>query len=1354
MLQASTFGAASFALPFLTLLAPPGHARIDSSDVDAVLKFEQTFHGVLDVPADEDVVELEMVALAKFTAIVKREGGGTLKPDVALFDANFSEIDISAVTSSTKDSVSIKNFVVPAHGTYYLRVRSANDKTGEYRVAVEQKPVKKPNLPPGTISNSGEVDTLTIGAPAGAELSGTIERTSGNLEPLMIEIVSPLATLVSLGGKQNVKLNGPKDKLTIDGIELPLLGDYQLRITGKGGTKGGYKASLKITPAKPEKGDVYEVGHPDPGPDDPGLRLLEVYFGRGLAQPAGDSMEVKSPYSLVKTDPVTGLPIPGTFEPLFPGAAIGSWIPFSLDDLSAPPIVPRNAVLVMRFNKPVSQDSLKLTSRNQATSDSPVEVTVNGAETALQMFVVGNDLILNPVTGGQVGFAASPLAVDGAGNPTASPLGYAALTIAGGTNGLKAVDGNPFVPREDLLGSPDSGGQPIPFNPGSALLDFVAQSTSSANNSYSGFLPDETAPRIIREQKEVGTYQPNFANPSAGDLQAPKQLTFILTKALDTTQNGGKGEYAGGAVRLRPAGPNREQHVIVSHSVVPLTGGLFKNVFQLASSIEVPLKAPFGNDPGDAYEIVRAEYFEPDPRNPIDPLTFDPSDPDLEYNSVLLHFVEFRDRNGALQDPTALLDPRSTMTVRFSEPMMLESFRPYESFLVTEDLVPTSFGLDRVGRIVANSNGTVVTFHPDREIQFGPNAGTTEPVGFGPDAASLRFHIKSVPSSPILMSLLGPAGFASFVREGHRGVTDLGGQSLAFPLASLSVNDPVIDYSVSFTTSADPGAQRTGAVVHRFQGQPGLGATPTGSTGALFADVPAAICGLQGNVYGQNASEINFFANGFLSGAPVAFFQKIHDDFNPPPTGQFGASQFGASTPIGGMAVLGGAKLQSVYRAVDASPDYAALAGTDLDLYQISYAPFGGAVTNTILPDVSIHAGHTAVVPDTKSAGGIPQFVTSGLSDDNPEYRFGGHFQALGDPNTMYVRGSYNGVLLSTGAPQLRQLCYGEAASGTTADFFTGLPVAIDNKNLFSPPGSPSRAYHPLPVGGFNHPFTYNNGDLDAQVFPSGSSWGSAFKNKNQSLVIEYRVRVTDSLNPPATTNSFTFAVGVLSSALPRFRIFTIGVGCSACCDAANCANTCVVNQSPPLTGLPGSGGPPLDPDQIVQAVGPDVAAPGLACLCLRAPQNSASCAVPGFTETTPVSPNVQQVAYGQVPSSVGNNFGDGLRYYMVFDYLKRESVIRSPLVRVQPLSVTAPVWLEPIVTPPLSELPAGTSATLRLRAATAAESLTPFVSPDQIGALNGGARPFIQFEIQSTANVAAQLVPVFEEIVIPFRYG
>lgn len=1353
MSNARTLHSLALALLLVGGVSRIGSARVDSDDVDLTLLFNQKFHGYINALADEDLVKITCVEGAKLSATVKREGSNFLKPDIDLFDTNFIQIDTSAAKTKTGESASIKNFVIPDHGTYYLRMRSINGFTGTYVVDIKQKPVKKPSLPPGTISNVGEVDTITFSAPAGSKLAGTIKRQGGDLEPLLIEIVSPLGSLVPLGGKQNVKLNAAKDTLTIQNIGLPALGDYQLRITGQGGTTGGYTGTLKLTVPKPESGDLYEGDHPNPGsPGSASLTLKEIYFGRGLATASGNTLDVKNPFSLVKTDPVSNLPIPGTLQPLFPGIDLNQLYPFNLSSFYAPPILPRNAVLVMRFNKPVSTKSLNLVSGNLMTGDSPLQVVVNGAPTIFQVFASGNDLILNPAFEDQVGFAASPLLVDASGNPIASTTGAALISIASGVNGLRAADNTLYKPRGDLLGSPDSGGDAIGFNPGNQVLDFFKQSTvGGGGKSYTGFLPDESPPRIVREQKEVGTYTPNFADPLAGDQQSPLQFTIVLNKALNTSQNGGKGEYAGGVVRLRPSGPNREQHVIQSHSVVPISGGLFRNVFTLASPIDVPLKAPSGSDPGEEYEVVRAEFYEPDPENPLDPDLFDPNDPDLTKNSNLINFLEVRDRDGVQQDATSPIDPKSTITVRFSEPMLFESFRPYESFYVTDDPPTTNFGLNYVGRVVSGDGGKAVTYQPYREIQFGRDAGTVEQLGFSPDASALRFHILSVPSSPILVSLLGDAGFANFVREGHRGITDLGGQPLAFPLTSVSAAEPIVDYSVSFATFADATIPKTGAVVHRFLGQPQTGSTATGDTGVTYRDIPTSLCGPEGNIYGPHIADLNLFTNGFLSGAPVAFFQKVHDEFNPPPTGQFTAFPTGASTPIGGQAVLGGSKLQSVYRAVDASPDYESLAGTTLDLYQVAYAPLNGAVSNTILPDVTIHAGHTAVVPDTKQSGGIPQFATSGLSDDSPEYKFGGHYTTLGNPNTTYVKGSYNGILLSTSEAQLRQLCYGDPAPGTTDDFYTGLPLPLDSKNLFKPAGSPTRAFHPLPVAGFNHPFPYNNGDLDTLTFASGVTWGTFPKNRNQSLVIEYRVRVKDNQNPPSIQNQFTFAVGILSSALPRFRIYTIGVGCLACCEAGDCGNTCAVTQAPPLTGLPGFGGNPLNPDLIVNAVGPDVAAPGLTCICIKAPQNNPACGA-GLTSQTPATPDVQQAAYGQAAPPGGNNFGDGIRYYMVFNYVKRESYIRSPLVRVQPVQETSPDWLEPILTPSLSELPVGTGLTIRFRAATEGQLFTPFVDPSQISTLNDADRPFIQFEMTSIGNTSSQLVPVFDEIVIPYR--
>ena len=164
-----------------------------------------------------------------------------------------------------------------------------------------------------------------------------------------------------------------------------------------------------------------------------------------------------------------------------------------------------------------------------------------------------------------------------------------------------------------------------------------------------------------------------------------------------------------------------------------------------------------------------------------------------------------------------------------------------------------------------------------------------------------------------------------------------------------------------------------------------------------------------------------------------------------------------------------------MYRAVDASPDWESYSGTELDLIRLAFAPSGGTVTSTVIPDLSIHAGHSAIVPDTKQGAGIPTLPQSGLLGVNNTTAMGGHFNGLGNPNTPYVKSAYNATVAETGEEQRRQLVYGSLKPGAVADFYDGKALVLDNTNLFTPPGSP-RAYHPLPQGGFDTPFLYNNG--------------------------------------------------------------------------------------------------------------------------------------------------------------------------------------------------------------------------------------------------------------------------------------
>jgi hypothetical protein len=496
------------------------------------------------------------------------------------------------------------------------------------------------------------------------------------------------------------------------------------------------------------------------------------------------------------------------------------------------------------------------------------------------------------------------------------------------------------------------------------------------------------------------------------------------------------------------------------------------------------------------------------------------------------------------------------------------------------------------------------------------------------------------------------------------------------------------------------------------------------------------------------------FTNGFLSGAAVTFVQKIHDDFHPPPAGTLNPSPFAATAPFGGFGVLGGARFQHVYRAVDASPDYESLHGTKLDLIGLSFSPFQSSVSNTILPDVSIHAGHSAQVPDTRQNGGIPQFPTSGLAGGNQAFAMGGHFLVLGDFFTPYIEGSYNATTASTGEEARRQLVHGTEKSGSVTDSYDGRSIVLDSSAIFKLPASPSRDYLRIPPGGFDRPFAFDNGDLDNLVYPNGASFGTPLKPRNHSLVLEYRIRVSDSTSPPATTNAFTFAIGLATSALPRFRIFTIGTGTTVCCNPSNCVNTCFVSEGPPLNGLPGGGGDPLDPDLIVNAVGPRVAAPGLACFAHGVSQNATPCP-PDMVNQTIVNPSIAHVAMGLATPNGQNNFGDNSRYFVVFDYVKTESKVLSPFVRAQPASVSDPEWLEPIFTPPLSAIPAGTSLVVRFRASSTgfgALDSTLFVDPADVPSLDGNGRPFIQFEATFRGATSTQLVPTIEEVVIPFR--
>ena len=1350
-----------FRLTLIPLLLGGLALSAGAQEIDGELLFNQSFQGMFTDQTDVDLIQFDEVAGSLLTVTGQPVGNSGVKTRVELLDQTMTPLDTSAFESQKGKTFKIKKFPAPYTGTYFLRATTQNGKTGLYRVKLKGKPVADV-VESGTISSVAELDDVTFAARANSEITGFIKRKSGDLEPLLVEVVGPIGA-VSLTNK--LKLNSDADKLKFTGVTVPVLGEYSLRLTGQSSTTGDYKVSFEIDPPKPVKGSVYEDGHPNiPGPDGPSIQLVDVFFGRGLRTANGLSMKVVNPLSLVATDPISGLPFQSTLEPLFDGDSLDTLIDFNLGPLYQPRIVPRNGVLLLRFDSKIDITSLKLVD-GHLSDESPLSLTVNGQAIPIEAFVNGKDLILNPVTAGAVGFPASPLVVDGAGNPVASATGAGELSLVSkGPDVLKNTKGGGLKPRPDGIGTPDKGGIPLGFNPGNALLDFFNQSTAGGDIDFAGFLPDLRAPRLIREFKVASAFTPNLTTPQEGDSFTPTLFSVVLDTAFNENAKNGKGEWAGGVLRLRPGLTTEEERIIVTNTVTPLGGGLFRNDLTLASPIQTPLAI------GQEYEIVRAEYFEPDPLVPIDPELFDPLNPENVNNTDVLNFVVIRDRDGNPQDVAQPVDPMSTLEFLFDEPMAPESFRPYESFFVTDDPASTNPGLAKLGRVTFDKGGKRATFRPEREIQFGALAGTGDNVGFGSQAQSLRFHIKVVPKQSTIEAIAGQSGLATFIAEGNRGITDAGGQPLAFHTNMLSPSSLSIDYDFSFSTYADPTVTDFGVVVHRFQGQAKTAFGPEGTTGVTYLDVPPEICGPNGNLYGPRIADLNLFANGFLSGAPVQFFQKIHDDLNPPPTGQLTAFPFGAATPLGGFAVRGGTRFIHLYRAVDASPDWEALAGTTLDLRNVAWAPSGGAVTNTTIPDLQVHAGHSSIIPDTKQGQGIPSLPQTGLCGTSNSNVMGGHYAVLGNPNSPYVDGAYDAVLAGSQQKLERELIYGTPKPGTLADNYNGKAYHIDNANLYVPQGT-TRNYHPLPNGDFDTPFPYNNGAPDVKKFDSSTGYtsaptwgGSTGERKPHSLLLEYRVRVNNEAIP-AAQNGFTFAVGILSSALPRFRVFSYGVSCTSCClsggSASNsgCKNTCAFNFVP-MDGTAGNG-QPLEPDLVKNAAGPAPAPPGMACYCLQGPVVEAPAGCPDNNITNNGSPSLTDVAYGLANNSNTNNFGDNSRYFMVFNYVKRESQIDSPYVRAQPLTVTNPQYAAPVFDPPLDELPVGTTFDILFRASTngvgSPGDTTTSLPPESMVSFNNPINqvpntPFIQFTVTTTGDTSTQLAPAIEEVSIPFR--
>jgi len=1215
-----------------------------------------------------------------------------------------------------------------------------------------------------------------------------------------------------------------------------------LAACGGGGGGGGGGAAA---------GDAGAGAGPDPNED---FFMTSAASARPLFDVEGELVDVVNPASLNETDPLSGVPLPGFPKPLQDGVTLSQLASWNFDQIDDPitpqlPVVARNGAIVLTFTRGIDASTLAFDQStpdgNRLSPSSPVQVrTKDGAFVPARAFVHQNtSLVIVGITDQTQGFEALPVAFDSKGNAIVDPQGFMRIVLDAGLAPLVSKDGKTLVARADGLGTSD---EPLPLNPGNGFIDAVKLQTDDETVSFNGFLPDLTAPRVIRSVEASGTVTGLDTAVVGPDLFVEVEDDTLLSDPPNTEANDGLGEWANGVMTITtPTGGQVGYPVLTNFEAAqPPNAPVFR--------LDV---APADFDPsivvGAAYTVSRTEFYEPIPAPPfpndpdqlaaitVDPdnIPRDPDDPEDENNDDLRFFLRVLDEDGDPRpewDPAQGLfgpiPPKSILALDFNEPMDPASARPYESFSVAPTSIPrteTAFNEQSIGRVTSTGDGRTLFFEPFLEDQFDPTR--SELIGFGGEPKQLRLVMRVRPPQEDIDDLLDsvpPSVADEFVDLDKQGVltlTDLGGRGLGIPNALLDVTDdqnfllaatspglgpfpPALDLQVTFQTEASSDPEH-GAIVHRFMGKPfsstftppGGGASDPVQSGVEYFDYPPLDEDDDGEIerkflYGPALADVGLVVPGFLTGAGAQTIEHIMDDFNPPAPSSFASPQpggdqlvsigFGVAVPLNSPF---GARFQHIYRAGDASPSFFDFNNTTLDLIGLAWAPFAGQVVDTTIEDIEILVGLSNINngngPNTNQNAGIPNDSGSGLgSQFDCNLLQWGQLDVNDNPNCQPI----DPASLDPAEP------------GHTTVVQQGTSYQIKKSNLFTPANAQGQ-----PVGSFNQ-------YLDFPAFNAGVDL--AFGNQNVTsfpytsrfpMIIEYRIKPQspeiNNLTAPATGNLFSFTPAILSSALPRFRVFSQGQSPLAN-GVPNFTIGCQIIPQSSRKFLAGEGGPLFEPgtqpppntttfiEVPVDQPDPDAQA-STDCMNCIPPCTQNACPTPNsnpdmnwyhangmlafplpntmafpgpngqpptpFQGYSCTDPGAIEPSYLVAPGC----YGDNSRYYMMWKYRKRVSIIQSPTIRVDD-SVSQVEYLSPIIDPPLSEVNPAADLRVELRSSVVVDFSVPaldsgFVeASDAFENLSGLTQEQVFVKFRTTFGLAqgASGPPALDAIVIPYR--
>ncbi len=1220
--------------------------------------------------------------------------------------------------------------------------------------------------------------------------------------------------------------------------------------------------------------------------------LSNAFFARPIFDVNGQLADIVNPASLFEVDALTGVPLDGFPKPLSPGQPLTSLVSFNFEQVQDPltpqvPLIPRNAVVVLEFTTAVMAASLLLESTdpdnpNKLSALSPIQaLRKDGTKIPVRAWVQGKRVILSAILSTTSGWQASPLTFDALGNVVEDPTGNVRVVVNANIGApLLASNASPLKPRDDLLGTTLN---PLPFNPGNSQLDAIQLQNASGTVGFNGFLPDLSAPRIVRPVELTGTITSIGASLVGPDV-AVEIVDSGLAQSPNVTANEGLGEWANSLMEITSAGDVVTRYVVLDNFDNALPPG--SPTFRLEPGIALAA----GVVPGDSYRLVRTEYFEPiPPPLPVDPVELaavtvdpgvidrDPNDPQDSVNHDLRYFLNVYDENdAALTDVWSPLTgtflpipPRSKVGLQFNESMDPDSFHPYESFYVTDFAVQkddAAFLDMRVGVIATADNNRQIRFSPFLEDQFEPAASAF--IGFGGSPSSLKLVMRTLPEQSDIDALTQSVStdqldeLSDLGLFGVKGITDLGGRGLGLPRALLDAGDPLnfllasssvgrgpfspaVDFEVVFQTQASEDPDY-GVIVHRFMGQPTTAAfsPPVGEVadtvqkGIEYYDFPAETDQFgqvtRRFVYGPQLLDLGLNIPGWLSGAPAAAIEHLIDDFNKPKASEYASPVnqdfltslgFGVNNPV---VAPFGARFQHLYRAGDASPAWFDFKGVSLDLIGLAWSPLlnssGGGLISTTIDSFEILVGlastNKGLGPNTNQSNGIPSQGNSGMRE---------HF----DCNLL--EWAENCCNLDNIDLPLKPFVAGQPSLTTVVK--EGSAHSMQASQLFTPANAAGKS------SGFNPYLNYPAFNAGVDPFfgnpnPIGFPYDSRFP-----MLIEYRLR--PNLIPQAS-NVYRFSPGILTSVLPRFRTWTqgqdplawgvpnmtigqqqnnnwrAGNGGPLIEPGGTLPSTAQNGQVPGLPIPPGfgpqfpsppfgNGQPPIpldpddwnyilppnavcfpvevpaqkvpdenvinypgnpppvplphstansDPDMAFYFATGDLAYPVPNLNCYPGPAGSQPTSWYGYGGTfntgcvtgVPIYPN-----YALRPGQ----YGDNSRYYMLWRYRKRVSVIESPSIEARSLSGKIR-YLRPLLDPPLADLAPGAGLTVEFRASSLLDFAVPilesgYLTPDDPNLSNklsgvDNDRTYIKFRASMGVATGKTQGPSLDSVVIPYE--